>query len=190
MSVIYTMFIFVMFWNSTVLRINTLIFGVNTPTRAVSVTVNILLTTVRAQRLNILKIYVNMATQSRFPDSQVTCPGLSLNNTLRELSVVATLLTNRPANQQEDLCDPDEYHKATRLANQQMAWLVLATEEVNKCKEAGATSLRFQSLHGSIRLPRWDKVILATSPAAALATWLYHAVEHHVVTTTRPSSSW
>ena len=131
-----------------------------------------------------------MATQSRFPDSQVTCPGLSLNNTLRELSVVATLLTNRADNQHEDLNDPDEYHQAMRLANKQMAWLVLTTEEANKYKEAGATSLRFQSLHGSIRLPRWDKVILATSPAAALATWLYHAVEHHVVTTTRPSSSW
>ena len=86
-----------------------------------------------------------------FPDSQVKCPGLSLNNTLRELSVVATLLTYRAGNQHEDLNDPDEYHQAMRLANKQMAWLVLTTEEANKYKEAGATSLRFQSLHGRTR---------------------------------------
>ena len=96
--------------------------------------------------------------------------------------MVATLLTYRAGNQHEDLNDPDEYHQAMRLANKQMAWLVLTTEEANKYKEAGATSLRFQSLHGSIRLPCWDKVILATSPAAALATRFCHAVEHHVVT--------
>ena len=38
------------------------------------------------------------------------------------------------------------------------------------------------SLHGSIKLPRWDKVIPAASPASALATWFYHATEFHVVT--------
>ena len=53
----------------------------------------------------------------------------------------------------EDPSNPDEYHQATRLANKQMAWLVLTTEEANKYKEAGSTSLRFQSLLGSVRLP-------------------------------------
>ena len=66
-----------------------------------------------------------------------------------------------------------------------MVWLVLATEEVNKFREAGTTTLCFQSLHGSIRLPRWDKLILSTSPAAALATWYCHAVEHHLVTSNK-----
>jgi hypothetical protein len=66
-----------------------------------------------------------------------------------------------------------------------MVWLVLATEEVNKFREAGTTTLCFQSLHGSIRLPRWDKLILSTSPAAALATWYCHAVEHHLFTSNK-----
>ena len=38
---------------------------------------------------------------------------------------------------------------------------------------------------GASGSPRWDKVILATSPAPALATWFYHAVEHHAVTRNR-----
>jgi hypothetical protein len=40
-----------------------------------------------------------MAAHSRFPDSQVTNPGMTLDNTLRELSVSATLLTNRADNE-------------------------------------------------------------------------------------------
>ena len=110
---------------------------------------------------------------------------MTLDNTLRDLSVSATLLTNRADNEYQNLNNPDECHQTTRLANKQMVWLLLATEEVNKFREAGTTTLCFQSLHGSIRLPQWDKLILSTSPAAALATWYCHAVEHHLVTSNK-----
>eukprot|EP00435_Cladocopium_sp_Y103_P048506 s349_g14.t1 len=131
------------------------------------------------------RLTATVAAQSRFPNVRVTNAGMSLDNTLGELSVSATLLTNRTDNEYQDLNNPDE---ATRLANKQVMWLVLTKEEVNKLKEAETTPLYFQSLHGSIGLPRWDKLIESTSPAAALATWYYHAVEQHVVTNQRTES--
>ena len=48
MSVIHNTFFLVELWNSTVLRVNTLILGVNTPTCLIFVSVIILLTTLSA----------------------------------------------------------------------------------------------------------------------------------------------
>eukprot|EP00435_Cladocopium_sp_Y103_P058435 s90_g20.t1 len=104
----------------------------------------------------------------------------------------ATLLTNRTHNEYQDLNNPDEYVQATRLADKQVMWLVLTKVEVNKLKEAETTPFYFQSLHGSIRLARWDKLVLSTDEALTLQLWQVTTinVDGNILGTVTNNLSW
>eukprot|EP00435_Cladocopium_sp_Y103_P053885 s1013_g17.t1 len=159
---------------------NTLMYSLFLDVNILLATVNINRSLYVQQRLNtfVFETYGNNGRSEQIPERPSDQHGnVSRQHSWRVVSISNTAdQQNRTDNKYQDLNNLDEYHQAARLANMQVLWLVLTKEEVNKLKEAETTPFYFQSLHGSIRLPRWDKLILSTSPAAALATWYYHAV--------------
>ena len=62
------------------------------------------------------------------------------------------------------------------------ARLIITREELDNIRDPSTAEVKVQSLHGRQRLPRWDKLILAMTPAAGLCNWYYHSTEQHLGT--------
>ena len=173
MSVIYTMFIFVMFWNSTVLRVNTLILGVNTPTCLIFVSVIILLTTLSAIETVKVGNMTTMVSISQNKEPMVP-KGIKCNLEQMGLFSKATLqggLTTQANN--ADACN--------EARSDRNMWSIALTIELLStiCQEGKVVPT---NIPGNLMMPNWDKVVFSPTPTEALMNLFFHAAELHMQT--------
>jgi hypothetical protein len=110
-------------------------------------------------------------------------PASELDSTLEKIGLKSTLLTKRPDIQQ-DIATPDEYHNFARAANKTVFWLMVPKEELDNIRDSNTSDVKNSVLHGNMRLLRWDKLLLATSPSNAETIFQHLNTELHISTKT------
>ena len=71
---------------------------------------------------------------------------------------------------------PDDYNNASFDTNRDVWWLALPTELFEAITPATGV---LSTLKGNTMCPRWDKLILSSTPSMAMCNLFFHATELH-----------
>ena len=103
-----------------------------------------------------------------------------MDTTLSNLGInVCHCLTASPTTNPTNMA-PDSFHQFSVDNNMGTWWAMFTQEEYNSMVPEDGNILL--SIPGATRMPRFDKVIVNTSPQAAAATLVYHMTEGHCTT--------